>query len=202
MLPSFMIEDEKVKHIAAMWLPAPVMANVDFTKQHSSIRKDILYKVSTLKATKTRFDLEYSASVTTFLSETHDIFMEEAKQQLSVLVDEYLPIYRVKPYETSYLQRILDETTFTISSAIHELIQVGIIPDDKDLLAGIQTTARSIDTLDFFREFGEPNCMTIRSWTLGSTILDFLKRISNYTHQDYNFPLGSSLPVKLLSYFL
>jgi hypothetical protein len=107
MLPSFLTDDFQVKNCQATWLPAPVKEKEEFTKQHSSIRKDILSKISTLKASHVVFDLDYSASVSLFLGNLSSIFLEEGKQQLTILIDEFLPLFKAKPYELNHLERQL-----------------------------------------------------------------------------------------------
>jgi hypothetical protein len=106
MLPSFYSDNKKwPKNCQALWLPAPAQANEDYSKVNSSIRKDILSKISSLKASHAVFDLNYSASVELFLDSLVERFLDEGKEQLTSLVDEYLPLFKAKPYELNHLER-------------------------------------------------------------------------------------------------
>lgn len=201
-------DDTQVKNCHAIWLPAPVKAQEDFTKQYSQIRKDILNQISSLKASHVIFDLDYSASVSLFLGNLSQTFLEEGKQQLTILIDEFLPLFKAKPYELNHLEgyivfplhlSLLDEREFTLSEVISELLIADILPRNI-LLDPIRKKAESLSTLDFFQTPINENRLTIRAWTTSSTILNYLKGLVNYTHPSYEFPLGASLPQRLIQW--
>jgi hypothetical protein len=95
---------------------------------------------------------------------------------------------------------LLDEREFTLSEVISELLLTEILPQDALQKTAILKTADSLSTLDFFQTPINENRLTIRAWTTSSTILDYLKRLLNYTHPSYDFPLGSSLPQRLVQW--
>ncbi|KAL3894742.1 MAG: hypothetical protein SGCHY_005097, partial [Lobulomycetales sp.] len=203
MLPSFMTDDSEIKHISATWLPAPSKANMDYGKQHVSIRKEIMAKIASLEPSHVIFDVPYTPAVNEFLALISSEMILQARNQITVLLEEYIHAFKPKPYEIGYLEALLDEKKLSVLEVVDQLKHADILPQSPETLyEGILATSECLETLDFFSPNQKQTRMTIRAWTTGSTVFEFLKRLSSYTHPSYDFSLGSTLPQKLVQWSL
>jgi hypothetical protein len=97
------------------------------------------------------------------------------------------------------ISSLLDEREFTLSEVLFELCVADILQKDA-VIHPIENTAESLSTLDFFQNPINEIRLTIRAWTNSSTVLEYLKRLSNYSHPSYDFPLGANLPQRLMQW--